>query len=229
MRGTFSSVFAAGIIGLWFLGSGCAGILKHEVRLSEALRAHPVESVLIFEPSIRKKIRRISPEDLQEMDPERRAASAQQILKIFKRVISSSLTVESAFTPDEPAHAWARRIAAELSVERVPLAVEPVELPVESVLLVGILRYGQIRDQVRVRALPFIHGTKTYKLGKEKWQYICDLQVILVNPREGDVLLEVRHDARLSSPHNDPRLLEQVAAEAAWAILNTFPMPAISP
>ena len=228
MKGTFSSVFAAGAAGMWLL-SGCAGIPKHEVHVSEALRAHPVESVLIFEPGLRKKIKRVAPEDLQEMDTEHRAASSQQILQILKRVIGSSLMVESAFIPDESARAWARKITDELSVERVPLSVEPMELPVESVLLVGLLRYGQIRDQVRVRALQFIPGTKTYKLGKERWQYICDLQILLVNPREGTVLLEVRHDARLSSPLDDPQLLEQVATEAAWAVLNAFPVPAQDP
>ena len=223
---TLSRPLALVAAGLLLLASGCAGLPKHEVNVSASLKAHPVQSVFIFDPGFPKKVSRLAAEDLPEMAPENQAASIQQVMTIIKGAIGSSLVVESSYTPDEDAQAWAQDISEDLAKGRVPLGVEPVKMPVESVLLLGLLQYGQKQIQIRVRPLPFLPFMKTYKVGKEKWEYTCDLQALLVNPREGTVLFDVRHDARTSSPRNDPRLLEQVATEAAWAVVNALPPPA---
>jgi len=212
------------LIALEFL-AGCAGLPKHEVNVSGELRAHPVRSVFIFEPEFPQKIKRFSPDDLREMHPEHQPATARQLLSVLKAAIGSSLLVESSYTPDEHAQVWAKAITTDLAKGRVPLKVKPHDLPVESVLLLGVMRYGRELDQIQIKPLPFLPWVKTYAIGKVKWEYVCDLQAILVNPREGTVLFDVRHEARTASPNKDPQLMEQMAREVAGVLASAFPTP----
>ncbi len=207
------------------IGAGCADLPKHEVSVSNSLRERPVRSVFIFEPGFPSKTKHFSDDDLAEMKPEHRMETSAQILSVVKEVIGASLLVDSYYTPDESAQAWADAITADLAKGRVPLSVEPYDVPVESVLLLGVLSYGRTLDQVQVRPLPFLPWTKTYRMGKEKWEHVCDLQAILVDPREGTVLLDVRHSARTSEPGKDPEITERMVRETAWALVNAFPIP----
>jgi len=202
--------------------AGCAGLPKHEVNVSRELRDRPVKSVYIFPASFPKKTKRFTPTDFKEMLPENQADSAAHILRVLSDVIGTSITVDSSYRPDEDAMEWAEAIGLDLARERVPLGVEPHPMPVESALIVGAVKFGHEVDQIRLKSV--FTGNKTFKVGKRTWNHVSDLQAILVDPRTGRVLLDVRQEVNINDPSDDPQLPDRAAREAAWLILSGFPV-----
>ena len=145
---------------------GCGAALKHEVNRSPYLREHPVSSVYVHQPAFKEKVKRFTPTDLAEMLPENQPATASRATTILKTVLSASVTVDSRFVPDEKFNAWASKIQKEVCIERIPFDVPPIDVPVESVLLWGVLNYGAELDQIIVHPLPFLPFMKQYKLNK---------------------------------------------------------------
>ena len=103
--------------------------------------------------------------------------------------------------------------------ERVPLRVKPLDCPLESVLLVAVLGYGRENAQVSIKPLWF----RQFGIGRPKWHFACDLIAILVNPRDGSVLFDARHEACITSCSDDPKLLDRAAREASSAVASAFP------
>jgi hypothetical protein len=201
--------------------AGCADTPVRDIRVSTGLRANPVRSVYVFEPGFAGKVKRAWPDDLPEMLPASRAESASRIMSALKEAIGASLTVDSSYSPDEKARGWARDIAEELAKGRVPLNVKPLDLPVESALIVGVVAYGRQNVQISLQLLWF----KRKGLGKPKWNHTCDLVGLLVNPREGSVLLDARYETSFSTPEGDPQLVEKACRESSRAIAAAFPGP----
>ena len=202
--------------------AGCAGLPKHEVNVSTELRNRPVKSVFIFPPVFPEKVKRFTKADLKEMLPDNQAASADRILLALSDVVATSITVDSSYRPDQEARDWAAAIGLDLCKERIPLGVEPHPMPVESVLIVGAVKYGREIDQVQVKSI--FTGEKTYKVGDRKWNHVCDLQAVLVDPRTGHVLFDVRQESELNDPSDDPKFLDRAARQSAWTILSGFPV-----
>jgi hypothetical protein len=221
--------------------AGCASSPKHAVNVSPELRAHPVRRVYIFDPAFPNKVKRRLPDDFAEMAPENQPASAAIILSELATALmagkagqalpkpltalatlGASLTVDSTYFPPAGAREWAAGIAADLAKVRVPLGVEPQPVPVEAALIVGVPVYGTENSQFTVQIL----WLKPTRLGSPKWEHVCDLQAILVDPRTGGILLDIRHETRLTSGSNDPATLLNATRETARAIADAFPAPA---
>jgi len=203
--------------------AGCGLIPKHEVNLSPKLTEHPVGSTVIFDPVFAEKVKRNSPTDLSEMLPEHQLESADNIRKAVTAVISATVTVDTTYQPDRLAQQWAAGILADLGKGRVPLSVEPINIPAETVLLIGVPTYGTEDMQWHMNVLWF----KNTLLGSKKWEYVCDLQAILVNPHDGSVLFDVRNEYREKAHGDlDPAQLVALTRSCAGDIAAAFhPVP----
>ena len=186
--------------------AGCALLPKHEVNISPKLVEHPVHSLAIFDPWFPEKIKRASPQDLVEMLPEHQMDSAAGIRKVLTEVLGATVMVDTAYQPDRLAVEWSQRILADLAKGRVPLSVDPINLPVEAVLLIGAPTYGTEDIQLRMGFLWF----KNKPIGGEKFEYVCDLEALLVNPHDGSVLFDVRNEYRekVHGPADPQRLVD---------------------
>jgi hypothetical protein len=203
---------------------GCGAAMKHEVSVSPYLKQHPVSSVYVNKPAFKEKVKRFSPTDLAEMLPENQPATAAKVTAILKNVLSSSIAVDSQFVPDAKFEAWAAKIQQELCIERVPYNVPPLDVPLESVLLLGIMNYGTEVDQIIVHPLPFVPGMKQYKLNEAKWNYVADFIVILISPRDGKVLFDIREgERRDKTDMRNDSVLDELTRTCAWVITSAFP------
>lgn len=199
--------------------AGCGLMPRHEVNISPKLIEHPVHSIVIFEPVFPDKIKRTSQDDLAEMLPERQAASAGDIRRILTEVLSTTVTVDAAFEPDRLAQQWATGILRDLGKGMVPLSVDPVNIAAEAVLLVGVPSYGTEDMQWHLNFLWF----KDRKLGRPKWEYTCDLQALLVDPRSGAVLFDVRNEYRERATGDlNPAVLAALTRTCAGDIARAF-------
>ncbi len=208
------------------LAVGCALMPHHEVNISPKLVEHPVHSIVMFDPAFPEKVKRASPQDLVEMLPEHVAESATTIRTILTEVLGATVMVDAAYQPDRLALQWAAGILADLAKTRVPLSVDPVQIPAEAVLLVGVPTYGIEDMQMHGNILWF----KDFKIGPKKWQYTCDMEAILLDPRTGAVLFDVRN-AYSEKAHGEPDravllgLVRTCAVEIARAFHTAPPAP----
>jgi hypothetical protein len=203
--------------------TGCGLIPKHEVNLSPKLTEHPVASTVIFDPVFADKVKRRSPTDLAEMLPEHQQESADAIRKIVTAVVGTTVTVDTAYQPDRLAQEWAKGILGDLAKGRVPLNVDPINIPAETVLLLGAPTYGTEDMQWHMNILWF----KDMVVGPKKSEYVCDLQALLVNPHDGAVLFDVRNEYREKAVGAaDPEHLLSLTRSCAGEIANAFHPPA---
>lgn len=204
--------------------AGCAGQLKHEISVSRDLREVPVRSVFVFDPVFPDKIKRRNLEDLAHMLPDRQTATAGRVRDAIVKSLSASLTVESNVVLDAAARDWALQIGRDLCRGRVPLLVEPVNLPVESVLLIGLKRFGWENNQIQASFLWF--ETKK-KFGKPKYEHNVSIQVILVNPRTGAVLMDALDEQRklIREGTGSEDVLDEVLAGVVREVTGVFPEP----
>lgn len=208
---------------LWLLAAavltGCGLIPKHEVILSPKLTDHPVRGTVVFEPVFAEKVKRASPTDLAEMLPEHQTESGEAIRTIVSEVISVTVSVDAAYQPDRLAQKWAAGILADLSKGRVPLSVDPIDIPAETVLLLGVPAYGAEDMQWHLNVL----WSSNRPLGKPRWEYVCDLQALLVNPHDGSVLFDVRNECREKvAGVLDPARLVALTRSCAGEIANAY-------
>src|SRR5687768_1175638 len=116
--------------------AGCATQLKHEISVSRDLREVPVRSVFVFDPVFPEKVKRRNPEDLTHMSPDRQTVSGVRVRDAVLNALSASLTIDSSVVLDSAAREWAKQIGGNLARGRIPLVVDPIDLPVESVMIV---------------------------------------------------------------------------------------------
>ena len=204
--------------------SGCALLPTDHVRIHPEFKKNQVNSIYVVKPGFPKKLKRKWPTDLQEMLKGNQAKTGAYVQYLFEALLASNrfLVVEAAYLSEETRKA-AQDVANDLAVDRVPHSVKLPEVKEDAVLLVGIVEYGRYMTQWRVRMLPFLPWTKNHLLGKKKWQHICDLQVLLVNPRTGRILMDIRQEAKVLVYREDPKLLKQVVMEAVKKIVDAFP------
>lgn len=203
--------------------AGCSLMPKHSVTTSQELREHPINQIYIFEPSVAEKIRRIHDEDYGEMQPQTRSDSASYIRRVLVATLSASLSVDSTWEPSHEAREWGRKISEGLSKENVPVSAPQVEAPFPAVLLVGVIAYGTELDQWQITPLPLFHSVKPWRIGKTRWDHMCDLETVLINPRTGKVLLEVRDRQHQEGPTQDQALLDAMTKKVAAVIAEAFP------
>ncbi len=205
--------------------AGCATQLKHEISVSRDLREVPVRTVFVFDPVFPEKAKRRNPEDLQHMLPDRATANSVRIRDAVTKALSTSLTVDSTVVLDPAAREWAQRIGRDLSRGRVPLVVDPIDLPVESVMLIGVKKFGWENTQLQ---MTFLWFEKRKKFGPPKYDHYVALQMILVNPRTGAVLMdaldEQRRTVREGAVGSD-EVLDEVLAGVARELTGSFPEP----
>ncbi len=198
--------------------SGCAYTPKHEVDISAAMREAPVRQVHVLAPFFPKDVKRQDPKDFREMLPENQASSATTLQEALKRALGASVSIDSAWVPDAKTLAWAKAVSEELLIQRIPLGVASATIPVESVLITGVIAYGMEKDQMFIHFLPFLPGMKKRPIGELKWDHVCDLVCLLVRPADGTVLFSLRHEERSTTPYEDPELLKESVARAASAV-----------
>lgn len=205
--------------------AGCAGQLKHEISVSRDLRDVPVRSVFVFDPAFPEKLKRRNPDDLIQMQPDRQPQTAGRVREAVVKALSASLTVESNITLDPAARDWALQIGRQLCKGRVPLVVDPIDLPVESVMLVGVKRFGWENTQLQ---MSFLWFEKKKKFGPPKYEHNVSLQAILVNPRTGAVLMDALDEQRKvvhEGATGSEDVLDEVLAGVAREITGAFPEP----
>lgn len=204
--------------------AGCGGQLKREISVSQDLRDVPVRSVFVFDPVFPDKIKRRNADDLGHMLPDRQAVTADRVRTAIVKALSASLTVESNVTLDAAARDWALQIGRDLCRGRVPLVVDPVDLPVESVLLTGIKRFGWENNQLQASFLWF---EAKKKFGKPKYEHNVSLQTILVNPRTGAVLMDALDEQRqvVREGSGSDEVLDTVLAGVVAHVTGSFPEP----
>ncbi len=205
--------------------AGCAGQLTHEISVSKDLREVPVRTVFVFDPIFPDKVKRRNNDDLGHMLPDRQPVTGGRVRDAVVKALSASLTVESNVVLDPAARDWARQIGRELCKGRVPLVVDPIDLPVESVMIVGIKRFGWENNQPQVSFLWF---EAKKKFGKPKFEHNVSLQAILVNPRTGAVLMDALDEQRKTireGTSGSEEVLDEVLAGTAREITGIFPEP----
>lgn len=199
--------------------AGCGLVPRHEVNISPKLAEHPVHSIVVFDPMFPEKIKRSSPDDLAEMQLDRQPESAATIRRLVTEVVGATVAVDAAYQPDRLAQQWATGILTDLSKGRVPLGVDPVNIPAEAVLLLGVPSWGTEDMQWHLNILWF----KGTKLGRPKWEYTCDMQALLINPRDGAVLFDVRNEYReRATGALDPAVLLNLTRTCAGDIARAF-------
>jgi len=202
--------------------SGCAALPKHELEISEAMRARPVGQVFVMPPYFSRVIKRTDPGDYKQMLPENQDASSNALKKALESALTTSLTVDSAWVPGPTEAAWARKIGEDLAIGRVALGVPSATCPVESVLITGVVAYGTEKDQLVITPLPFLSGMKPKVIGSVRWDHVTDIEVMLVRPSDGKVLFTLRHDEKFNTGYEDSALLDESAARAAAAVAKVF-------
>lgn len=202
--------------------SGCAFLPVNRVIISPELKKAPVKGVLVLEPGFGKKHRKYNfPGDLKEIEPANQKETANLLQPMLVEALEGvGLEVELPCVLNEDVRAWAKKIVTDLANNRVPLKVEPIDLSVESILLFGVVEYGQIMTQLHWKAF---FEKKYHVIGRMSWEHVCDIQAILVNPRTGTVLMDVRHRVAVEVYKEDPELLKQMAKEVMQVIANAFP------
>lgn len=186
------------------------------------MRKAPIRQVHVLAPFFPKDAKRQDPNDFREMLPENRASSATTLQEALKRALGASVSVDSAWVPDAKALAWAKAIGDDLVIQRIPLGVPSATIPVESVLITGVIAYGTEKDQMLIQFLPFLPGMKKHAIGEPKWDHICDLLCILVRPSDGAVLFNIRHEERSTTLFEDPGLLKESVTKAASAVRDVW-------
>ena len=202
--------------------AGCGGVLKHEVHVAPSLDRAPIRQLIVLDPVFPVKIKRVNPDDFPQMKKDRQATAAARIRDILVERLSVTLTVDSRYVPDEDTRGWAKEIGEDLAKGRVPLIVPPNPLPTEAVLLVGVNWYGWENNQFQMQFLWF----KRKGFGRAKYAHICQLQALLVNPRTGEVLLDVLDQRTDEVAAADDELLDRLTREVAQSIAVAFPVPA---
>jgi hypothetical protein len=107
----------------------------------------------------------------------------------------------------------------------VPLVVDPIDLPVESVLVVGVKRFGWENTQPQ---MSFLWFEKKKKFGPPKYEHNVALQAILVNPRTGAVLMDALDEQRRvvrEGADGSEEVLDDLLAGVAREITGVFPEP----
>lgn len=202
--------------------SGCTALPKHDLDISDLMRARPVARVYVMPPYFADKITRSDPGDFRQMLPENQPASSEAVRKAIEKALSATLSVDSTWVPGATEAEWGRKIGNDLAIGRIALGVPSVTCPVESVLLTGIAAYGTEKDQLVIHPLPFLPFMKPRTIGKVRWDHVTDIQVMLVRPSDGRVLFTLRHDERFNTGYEDSALLDGAANRAAAAVADAF-------
>lgn len=202
--------------------SGCSFLRVNRVKVYSELKKNPVEQVLVLKPGFGKKPKKHSfPGDLWEIESDYQDVTGLLLQKALETALNNAgLQVELYFVPSEKIRVWAKKIATNVGKDMMPFRVEPMDLSAESVLLFGVIKYGRIMTQFRWKSF---FEKKWHVVGRLKWEHVCDIQAILVNPRTGKILMEVRHRVKIVAYKKDPELMKQVTTEVMQAIANAFP------
>lgn len=198
--------------------AGCAQLPRHEVDISNQLRQRPIQTVVLMPIVFPTDLERDHPDDFPELGPENIAATEEQILRALTQSIGASITIDSAFVPGPEAREWSNEIGKNLALDRVPLAVPPLEMGVESVLITAVISYGSELNQYNYQLLPFLHSSKRRYFGKPRWDYICDLGFLLIRPKDGYILCHVRHNEKKTLEERSPDVLGDMTATTVQVI-----------
>lgn len=203
-------VWTAALVMLIGFLNGCALLNTDHLHVAPELKATPVHKLAIFPAGFPKHVRRYWPGDLQAMLPKNQSATSATIVAETVSVLNSHFEVSTAYVDDAALTKWAEKISKDLAEDKIPVAVSPVDLPVDAVLLVGVAHYGTYMTQFFYTIL----WGDPHVLGPMKWEHNCDLQFLAVNPRTGKVLLDLRKEAKVKDlPREDPEVMRRVLRE----------------
>ncbi|MDP3999364.1 MAG: hypothetical protein Q8P76_02070 [bacterium] len=211
--------------------SGCSLMPVHDVSVSKDLRESPVTTIFIATPQTNPKMKRQQPDwDFQEMLPGNLATVQETITNALADALKSKVTV---LTPTNPmTDAWLKKIGVELAKSRIPLNVDPLpsdQEAHEAVLIVGVRFYGTWDGQTKLQTI--FTGSKQFRFGKTHWYHECHLNMILVQPKTGHVLMAVEHreQIKLVGPGTDPRIgkdpavLDKVLRDTVQVLADALP------
>ncbi len=201
--------------------AGCGDAVRHEVTVSDTLRKIPVHSVIVLEPFIARKVKRTRKEDYFHMKPDRAAATVDRVRAGLTASFSASLSVDTAYIPDEATRAWAAEIGEDLSRSRIPISVEPHPLATEAVVLTGIQIFGWEHVEFQAQFLWFARKS----IGAPKVTHAVKLQVILIDPRNGAVLMDALEGQEETASDGDEELLDRLIRRVTDAIVGACPVP----
>lgn len=216
------------IILIGILLSGCAMMPKHRVDVSAALREKPVNEVYIFQPVFPDKVKRSRPNDLQKMLPENQAESAKILHQLLCANIADKLMIHFGYLEyigDESSVAWAEKIGEESARGCILLKTESYNLPVESVLIVGVVTYGY--EDIQWILDTAFYGLGPWRVGKPKWTHTCRLIALLVRPQDGKILMSVEHEESLTAEQKNPALLDEATQKTIKIIADAIPAPSV--
>ncbi len=200
------------------LAAGCAQLPRHEVDISGQLREQPLKSVVLFPVVFPTDPKRNDPDDFPELNTENLKSSESAILQALTRAMGASIIVDSSVIPGREHLEWSEKIGNDLILGRVPLAVPPVDLEVEAVLLTAAIAYGSELNQYSYQLFPFLPRSKPRYFGKPRWDHACDLEILLVRPKDGHILCHVRHAERKTHEQRSAEILESLTAATAKVI-----------
>lgn len=206
------------VIGTCAVLAGCASAPRHEVTISPKLREFPVRSVCVFEPVVRTKIKRRMPADFAEMKPDRAAETATKVNGILTAALGASLSVDSSCTMGEAAREWAEAIGQKLAEGRIPLHVDPIQLPVESVLVYAVHTYGAENQQTQITPL----FMKPIPIGKPKYLHWSQVVAVLVKPQTGDILFDIQQGEAEERTELSLELLDELTRKVSAVLLEAF-------
>ena len=201
--------------------AGCGDNVKHEFTVNPELRKAPIRSLIVLDPVVSRKVKRVRPDDFFHMKPDRVAVTSQRVRDALIAGFSASLTVDTTFVPDEATRAWAAEIGDDLARGRVPLAVEPHPLAAEAVLLTGIQLFGWEHVEIQWQVLWFTRRS----IGPPKVLHNAKIQVILVNPRTGEVLMDGLEGQEETTHEESEELLDRLARQVTDEIVGACPIP----
>lgn len=223
MRSALLGIFAS------LLLDGCALMPMHDVSVSKDLRENPVTTIFLATPQLNQRLKRRRPNwDFQEMLPENHVAVQAVVSNALSEALKSrEVTV---LTPPQPmTDKWLKKIGYELARGRTPLNVDPIPLDQEAVLIVGIKFYGTWDGQTQVQTL--FTGSKEFRFGRTHWYHECHLNMLLVQPKTGRVLMSVEHREQIKvvgtgkdpNAGKDPAVLDKVLRDSVQAFMNALP------
>jgi hypothetical protein len=207
--------------------NGCAFMPVHSVNVSEELQKNPVRNIIVFSPQFPDKLPNSNediprPESYREMLPENQAISKEHILMNLRKSAKTTLNLIFDFeSKNLEIEKWAAAISKKLAKGITPLKVDSTDLNVEAVLLIGVVSYGYVDEQFMWRSI----FSKPKRLGKPKWVHVCHLNVMLIRPRDGKILMTVEHKEKISSTERNPKFLEEVTQKTFAVIADAFPSP----
>lgn len=212
---------------------GCALMPVHDVSVSKDLKENPVTTIFVATPQLNPRLKRRRPNwDFQEMLPENHAAVQELVSDAVVNALKDKVTVLKPLRP--MSDKWLKKIGYELARGRTPLNVEPLPVDYENmdaVLIVGVKFYGTWDGQTQIQTI--VTGSKEFRFGKTHWHHECHLNMLLVRPKTGEVLMAVEHreQVKVVGPGTDPRtgkdpaVLNKVLRDAVKVFMDALPAP----